>query len=297
MQDDAKMPMPRMPAPKMPVPRMPAPNMPMPRMPAPNMPAPNMTAPNMTVLGIDLELIRAGAGQPIVVLHGFQQCDPEARFITSLARRAELIAPSHPGFGRSPRPKDFETVYDLVNLYAALLDALPYDQVTLIGLSFGGWLAAELAVRSTHKIARLVLADTVGIKISDRETPDITDVFNTHPDEVKRRTWHDPANAPDFDAMSDDALIMRHRNWESLSLYAWHPYMHNPRLAYWLPRIAVPTLLLWGASDGIVRPAYGKAFAELIPGASFALIDQAGHQPEIEQPDTFVDHVCAFLHS
>jgi pimeloyl-ACP methyl ester carboxylesterase len=256
-----------------------------------------MSDQKMTVHGIDLEVVQRGAGQPIVLLHGFQQVDPEARFLQLLSRRATVIAPSHPGFGRSARPKDFETIYDVVNLYAAFLDALPCDKVTLLGCSFGGWLAAELAVRSCHKIERLVLVDTVGIKISDRETPDITDVFNTHPDEVKRRTWHDPANAPDFNAMSDDALITRHRNWETLSLYAWHPYMHNPRLAFWLSRINVPTQVLWGASDEIVRPAYGQAFAALIPNARFAAIEQAGHQPEIEQPDVFVDHVNAFLNN
>jgi pimeloyl-ACP methyl ester carboxylesterase len=249
----------------------------------------------MMIHGIDLEVVRQGAGRPVVLLHGFQQIDPNARFLQSLSERVEVIAPSHPGFGRSPRPKDFETVYDVVNLYAAFLDALPYDKVTLVGFSFGGWLAAELAVRTCHNVERLVLVDTVGIKISDRETPDITDVFNTHPDEVRRRTWHDLTNAPDFNEMSDEALIMRHRNWESLSLYAWHPYMHNPRLAYWLPRISVPTQVLWGASDGIVRPSYGQAFAGLIPDARFTLIDQAGHQPEIEQPDAFVDHVTGFL--
>ncbi len=251
----------------------------------------------MKVHGIDLEVVRQGAGQPIVLLHGFQQIEPDARFLQLLAQRAEVIAPSHPGFGRSERPKDFETIYDVVNLYAAFLDALPYDKVTLVGFSFGGWLAAELAVRGGHKVGKLVLVDTVGIKISDRETPDITDVFNTHPDEVRRRSWHDLANAPDFNAMSDEALIMRHRNWESLSLYAWHPYMHNPRLAYWLPAMSVPTQVLWGASDRIVLPSYGQAFAGLIPNARFAVIEQAGHQPEIEQPDVFVDHVTAFLNS
>ena len=249
----------------------------------------------ITIHGIDLDVVRYGTGQPIVLLHGFQPIDPAARFLRQLSRRAEVIAPSHPGFGRSARPRDFETIYDLVNLHAALLGALPYDKVVLAGFSFGGWLAAELAVRCCHRIERLILVDSVGIKISDRETPDITDVFNTHPDEVKRRTWHDPANAPDFDAMPDEALVMRHRNWESLSLYAWHPYMHNPRLAYWLPRIDVPTQVLWGAADGIVRPSYGKAFAGLIPAARFAVIDQAGHHPEIEQPDIFIDHVSAFL--
>src|ERR1700712_751832 len=133
----------------------------------------------MIVHGIDLEVVRRGSGHPIVLLHGFQQTDPDAGFLQLLGRRAEVIAPSHPGFGRSARPKDFESVYDLVNLYAAFLDALPFDKVTLMGFSFGGWLACELAVRSCHNIERLILVDTVGIKISDRETPDIVDVFNT----------------------------------------------------------------------------------------------------------------------
>lgn len=250
----------------------------------------------MSLHGIEMELLRCGEGPPLVFLHGFQQPEPGARFLELLGRRAEVIAPSHPGFGGTARPKDFETIYDLLNLYAAFLEALPHPKVTLIGSSFGGWLAAELAVRSCDRIARLVLVDALGIKVSDRETPDILDVFNTHPDKVRAATWHDPArHAPDFDAMEDAQLVTRHRNWESLSLYGWHPYMHNPRLAHWLPRITAPTLVLWGASDGIVKPDYGRAYAARIPGAQFALIEGAGHHPEIEQPDSFADHVLGFL--
>ena len=78
---------------------------------------------------------------------------------------------------------------------------------------------------------------------------------------------------------------MRARNWDALCLYGWHHYMYNPQLKRWLARIAVPTLVLWGASDGIVTPEYGRAYAGLIPGARFALIEQAGHHPEIEQPE------------
>jgi pimeloyl-ACP methyl ester carboxylesterase len=248
-----------------------------------------------TVHGVKLEVLRAGAGQPVVLLHGFQQIEPDARFIDLLSRQVEVIAPSHPGFGASERPKDFETVYDLLNIYTSFLESLPYERVSLIGFSFGGWLAAELAVRAYRKIGKLILTDSLGIKISGPETPDITDVFNTHPEEVKRRTWHDLANAPDFNAMSDEALVKRHRNWESLSLYGWHPYMYNPRLAYWLPRITVPTQVIWGASDLIVKPSYGQAFADRIPGATFTLIEKAGHHPEIEQPEAFVAHATAFL--
>jgi pimeloyl-ACP methyl ester carboxylesterase len=95
--------------------------------------------------------------------------------------------------------------------------------------------------------------------------------------------------------MSDDELIVHHRNWEALCLYGWHPYMYNPHLRRWLGRIAVPTLLLWGASDRIVTPAYGRAYADSIPGSRFEVIEGAGHYPEIEQPEAFVERVAAFL--
>lgn len=250
----------------------------------------------MLVRGIDLEVVRRGTGRPVLLLHGFQPVDPRAPFLELLGRRAEIIAPSHPGFGRSDRPADFESVYDLVRLYLDLLEALPGEKATLVGLSFGGWLAAEIAVTCPHRLDRLVLVDALGIKISDRETPDILDVFNTSPQQVLRRSWHDPGTwAPDLDALSDDELVIRARNWEALCLYGWHPYMYNPQLGRWLGRITVPTLVLWGASDGIVKPSYGRAYSELIPGSRFQLIEGAGHHPEIEQPEVFVDHLAAFV--
>ena len=241
-------------------------------------------AERLSVGGIELELVRQGAGRPVLLLHGPQNVDPRAPFLDRLARRAEVFAPSHPGFGHSARSADFETVYDLVHLYLDVLEALPAGKVTLVGLSFGGWLAAEIAATCCHRLDRLVLVDALGIKISNRETPDILDVFNTSPQEVRRRSWHDPGKlAPDLDAMSDDELVVRARNWEALCLYGWHPYMYNPRLTRWLRRITVPTLVLWGGSDGIVTPSYGRAYSELIPGSRFEVIEGAGHYPEIEQ--------------
>jgi pimeloyl-ACP methyl ester carboxylesterase len=250
----------------------------------------------LSVGDIKLEVIRRGAGRPVLLLHGMQNIDPRARFLDLLGRQAEIIVPSHPGFGHSARLADFDTVYDLVHLYLDVLEALPYERVTLVGLSFGGWLAAEIAVKCCHRLDRLVLVDAFGIKISDRETPDILDVFNTSPQEVQRQSWHDPEKwAPDFNTMADDELVVRARNWEALCLYGWHPYMYNPQLKRWLCRITRPTLVLWGASDGIVQPSYGRAYSALIPGARFELIAEAGHHPEIEQPEAFVDRVATFL--
>jgi pimeloyl-ACP methyl ester carboxylesterase len=254
------------------------------------------TIERLSVGDIDLEVLRRGTGRPVVLLHGMQHIQPDAPFLERLAQHAEVLAPSHPGFGRSARPADFETVYDLVRLYLDVLESLPYARVTLIGLSFGGWLAAEIAAACSHRLDRLVLVDALGIKISDRETPDILDVFNTAPDEVRRRAWHDPARwAPDYDAMSDEELVARARNWDALCLYGWHPYLYNPQLKRWLGRIRVPTLVLWGASDGIVAPSYGRAYAARIPGARFELLAGAGHHPEIEQAEAFVDAIVRFL--
>ena len=250
----------------------------------------------VTVCGIELELLRRGAGPQILLLHGFQTVDPAARFLELLGRHGEIIAPAGPGFGSSPRPKDFDTVYDLVHLYLEILETLPGERTTLVGFSFGGWLAAEVAVKCSHRLDKLVLVDPLGIKVSDRETPDILDIFNRSPEEVRQKSWHDPDRfAPDFNEMSEEALVIYARNREALCLYAWHPYMYNPQLPRWLRRINVPSLLLWGMSDRVVTPDYGRAYSRLIPGSRFELIEAAGHHPEIEQPEAFGERVSRFL--
>jgi len=250
----------------------------------------------LTVHGIDLEVLRGGEGDPIVLLHGMRSLTAGLRFPALLAAHGALLAPSCPGFGASPRPKDFDTIFDLVHLQRAVLDAIPGERITLVGLSFGGWLAAEVAAQGHPRLARLVLADPVGVKISDRETADILDVFNRSPTEVRRAAWHDPDRfAPDFDAMEDAEIVRHARDWEALCRYAWHPYMYNPRLRDWLGRISVPTLVVWGDSDGIVSPEYGRAFARLIPGARFETIAACGHHPEIERPDELATLIGSFV--
>ena len=254
-----------------------------------------MSYDRLSVNGIDLEVLRRGAGPPLLLLHGMDTVPPGAAFIDLLGRHAAIIAPSSPGFGNTKRPPDFDTIYDLVHLYLALIAALPDENLTLVGLSFGGWLAAEVAAACSHRIAKLVLVDPLGIKLGDRESRDILDIFNVNPAEVRRASWHDLAAAPDYNAMSDDELVIHARNREALCLYAWHPCLYNPQLKQWLGCIRVPTVVLWGASDRIVTPEYGRAYAGLIPGARFELIEQAGHHPELEQPGLFTERLTAFL--
>jgi pimeloyl-ACP methyl ester carboxylesterase len=259
------------------------------------MPKSGMPQSGMTVNGIELEVLRRGAGTPVLLLHGMDTVPPRAPFLDLLGHDAEIIAPSSPGFGNTKRPNDFDTIYDLVHLYLAVLDGLPYDKVALVGLSFGGWLAAEVAAASCHRLSKLVLVDPVGLKLGGPTDRDILDVFNVNPAELRRCSWHDPAKAPDYDAMSDEELVIHARNWEALCLYAWHPFLYNPQLKGWLGQIRVPTLMLWGASDRVVTPDYGRAYSRLIPGARFEIIEEAAHHPELEQPERFVGRVAAFL--
>ncbi|HUN38763.1 MAG TPA: alpha/beta hydrolase [Acetobacteraceae bacterium] len=255
---------------------------------------------------LDLEVLRRGEGRPILLIHGVNPISPQAPFVDRLARHGTVIAPSHPGFGASSRPTDFDTMYDLVNLYRDVLDAIDAPRVSVVGFSFGGWIAAELAVGGAAKLDRLVLVDAVGIKIGGREQRDIVHFFNTDPGELNRLAWHDPGWRPDgiyglgwqatiSDAMTDAELVSLARNWDSLCLYGWKPHMFNPQLAFWLRRIAVPTLVLWGEADRIVTPDYGRAYAQRISGSVFQTIPGAGHHPELEQSEVFVNRVAAFL--
>jgi pimeloyl-ACP methyl ester carboxylesterase len=266
-----------------------------------------MSSKHLRAGNIDLEVLRCGRGQPILLVHGINTISPAAPFLEPLAAHGEIIAPSLPGFSHSPRPDDFDTMYDLIHIVLAAIDAIPDERVAVIGFSFGGWLAAEVAACRPHKLDRLVLVDPLGIKLGGREERDFPHFFNTSPEELNRRAWHDSAKRPAGcyglgwhtaiadPAMTDEEMVVLARNWDALCLYAWRPHMYNPQLKYWLHRIAVPTLVLCGESDRIVTPEYGRAYSELIPGARFETIEAAGHHPELEQPHLFVDRVARFL--
>jgi len=246
---------------------------------------------------MELEAVERGQGRPILWLHGEEGVDPALAALDLLAAHGRVLAPSHPGYGHSPDSATVDTIDDLAYLYLDLLAARDERDVIVIGCSLGGWIAAEMAVRSTDRLAKLVLVGPVGIKVGDRETRDIPDVFALHPDEVGRLLYHDPARAAvDDTALSDDRLTVIARNREATALYAWEPYFHNPKLRQRLHRITVPTLLVWGAQDRFVSAGYyGAAYRDAIAGARLVTIDEAGHFPHLEAPAAFVARIRAFL--
>jgi pimeloyl-ACP methyl ester carboxylesterase len=249
-----------------------------------------------TVNGISVPVIERGRGRPLLFLHPANGIEPDAAVLDRLAQQARVIAPIHPGFGQADAPKWMTTVDDLSYFYLDFLDALDLRDVAVVGVSFGAWVAAEIAVKTTQRLSHLVLANAIGIKVGDRETRDIADIFAITECRFNELAYCDPrAGARDYKAMPDADVMTAVRNREALGRYGWSPYMHNPKLKGRLHRIRIPTLFLWGASDRILSEGYGRAYAAAVPGAQFEIIERAGHFPHLERPDAFADRVLTFV--
>ncbi len=244
--------------------------------------------------GVAVDVVFKGSGPQLFVLHGGGGPVVSMPFADALSEKFEIIAPVHPGFAGSPIPDHFDDLKDLIYLYLDLMDALDLQDAVMMGFSMGGWTAAELAVLSTARLSKLILVDAVGVKVGGRDDRDIVDVFATPQEELAKLLWHDQLKAPDPLKMTEAQRQIMQANRVALGLYTWEPYMHNPKLPRWLHRIDVPTLVLWGESDGLVSPDYGRAYAGMIPSAEFAVIPEAGHAPQVEQPDDFVKKVLSF---
>ena len=255
------------------------------------------------VAGTELELLIEGEGQNLLFLHAGHGVEPSDPLIEHFAKSYRVIVASHPGFGASPRPQGVDTVDDITYVYLDLLEELDLTDVILVGVSFGGWIAAELATKGSDRISKLVLIDPVGVKFGDRETRDIYDVFGTTVEDIPGLFFADRDKALsalgqlDFKNMEEESVARFTRNRESFLLYGWSPTLFSPKLRGRLHRIKVPTLVLWGAEDRIVSVDYGRQYAAAIPGARFEQIGEAGHYGYLEQPQAFADKVEAFLES
>lgn len=249
----------------------------------------------VSAAGAELRVMRGGKGPPIIVLHRDIGTLDTLPFYDRLADNHLVLIPNHPGYGASPRPDWVRSVRDIAVVYRALVGNLGLQQATLVGLGFGGWIAAEMAVRSTHHFSHLVLTAPLGIKVGGVTERDIADMHAITSADFMRLAWADPQRgAIDYTALPESELAAIVRGREALALFGWKPYMHNPRLKRWLHRIDRPTLLLWGEHDRIVTPTYGEAWRAEIPGARLDVIRDAGHFPHWEQPAEFVRRVAEF---
>jgi pimeloyl-ACP methyl ester carboxylesterase len=246
--------------------------------------------------GITLEVERRGAGRPLLLLTGEEQLELEAPFVDALAKTFEVIIPSPPGFGLSERPDWMTNPDDLAYVMLDLVDTLGLKDVTVVGCSLGGWIAAEMATMVPHRIRALVLVAPCGVKLGSREALDIPDIFAMPADAVEKLLYCEPEKHRRSPSdMSDEELTIMLRNREAFALFGWEPYLHNPKLPHRLHRATCPTLFLRGAHDGLISAEYTQGYADLFPDARVLTLPGTAHLPQIEQPELFADAVLAFL--
>jgi pimeloyl-ACP methyl ester carboxylesterase len=234
---------------------------------------------------VELTVEERGTGHPVLVLHGGAGPQSVAAFAQLLAEkgRNRVFTPTHPGFGGTPRPDGLHTVGGLATLYRGLLDDLGLEDVTIIGNSVGGWIAAEMALLDSPRISGIALLDAVGIEVGGHP---VADVSGLSVPEIQALSFHDPTPfRVDPATIPDAQKAIMAANGATLAVYAGTPAMADPTLLGRLKGITTPVLVLWGESDRIVEPDYGRAYAAAIPGARFEVLAAAGHMPQMETPD------------
>jgi pimeloyl-ACP methyl ester carboxylesterase len=234
-----------------------------------------------------------GSGHPFLLLHGGAGPQSVTSFANLLAtsKGGRVITPTHPGFGGTPRPERIDSIKTLARLYGALLDQLALENVTVIGNSIGGWIAAEMGLIGSPRIGGLILVDAAGIVVEDHPAADF---FSLSLDEVAQLSYHDPVRFRiDPSTMPEAQRNAFAGNRASLAVYGGQS-MADPSLRGRLAGVTVPTLVLWGDSDRMFDPEYGRAYAASIPGATFTLLTDTGHVPQIETPEQLLDPIWEF---
>jgi pimeloyl-ACP methyl ester carboxylesterase len=249
------------------------------------------------IAGRPTALRHGGEGPPFLYLHStLGESTLWLPFHQALARRFHVFAPSHPGFGKSGGLDDIDTVEDMAFHYLELIDTLGLEQVILGGVSLGGWIAAEFAVRWPERVERLWIADAPGLWVEEEPLPDLFRYMQER-DKIRQLVFHDPdcymADLVFRNGSEDEQLLAAYQNLTLLARLLWErPY--SPKLPSRLHRIQCPTLLLWGENDHLVPPAYGKAYQKYLPHAQFKLISECGHLPMFEREVEFVEALTLF---
>jgi pimeloyl-ACP methyl ester carboxylesterase len=237
-------------------------------------------------------VLSAGSGDPLVFLHGAGQL-MWTPLLESLAKSHTVYAPEHPG-ANPDELTHLRDIWDLVLYYDELLDVLDLPTTALVGHSFGGMVAAELAANSRHRIDRLVLLAPVGFWRDDVPIPDIAVIPQ---ERLLELMLHDPSGplATALAPPKDDpqALLEAALRMASVMHFIWP--LPDKGLKRRIHRITAPTLLIWGAQDKVVPPIYAEEFTSRLRDSRLELIDNASHLPHLEQPAATSEHVLKFL--
>ena len=231
-----------------------------------------------------LTVTEAGTGRPVLILHGGGGPFTIANIAGHLTPSMHTITPTHPGWNGTPRPDWLSNIDDLALVYLRYLEDNDLHDVLVIGSSLGGWIGSKMAAHDDGGLMTgLILIDAVGVEV---EGEPIRDFFALDAHEVAEYSFHDSERFyVDPATLTPEQAAAQQANMVTMRLVAGEPYMNDPKLLSSLYRVDIPILAIWGESDRIVTPAYGAAYAAAFQNARLEIVKEAGHLPQLEQPD------------
>jgi pimeloyl-ACP methyl ester carboxylesterase len=246
------------------------------------------------VAGLRIQVQKAGSGPPLLLLPDDIGVPGWLPFHQELAASFSICLVSHPGFGRSDRPEWARSVRDLAALEVRLLESLGLEGCDVVGIGFGGWVAAEMASFCRHAFNRMVLVAPAGLKPLEGE---IYDQFLGRGPAYARAGFFDLGRFEELhgDATDLDTLEQWEINREMTARVAWAPYLFSQSLPHFLPLVGTPALIVWGAQDAIIPASEAGHWADLLPKARSVLIEQSGHRVDVEQPGALAGAVRDFI--
>jgi pimeloyl-ACP methyl ester carboxylesterase len=257
-----------------------------------------ITEEKISLAGGELLLLKAGKGRPLLVLHEELGFPGWLWWNRELAREHSLIAPLHPGFGRSPRREWILNVRDLAGFYLWFIREQKLAPVDVIGISFGGWVAAEMAAFAPESLRRIVLVAPLGIAPPQGH---LMDMFTVTARGYLRSSVAAAQKTPEFGSLfggspSPEQFEAFEEARAEAARLAWQPYMYNPSLPHLLVGARhVPALVIWGQEDTVAPVGCGEIYARALPNSRLTIFESCGHRPEIEQRERFVAEVRSFL--
>lgn len=267
----------------------------------------------VSVAGHQVAVLRGGSGRPLCYLHGL--CDVHSAvapgelppFLAALAdqARAEVFAPSLPGYAGSSGLEDMHDVEDYVFHLVDLLDALALSEVDLVGHSIGGWLAAELALRRPDRVRRLVLVSPLGLHVPGLGIPPVFGALAPRGvggfGEARRLLFADPDGAAALDTLPDGMSQDQQLRWfgglAGAARLGWKaPHFQSRRLAARLHRIGLSSLVIRGEQDLLVPEQTARAWVGTMPEARLFELPDTGHALALEWPEAAAE-AAAFVGS
>ncbi len=246
------------------------------------------TEERVEVAGAEMQILKGGSGDPLLVLHDEIGQPGWLRLHEELAKNYTVYAPSHPGFGATGRIDWIMNMRDSATWYLWALEDLGLSNLNVLGFSLGGWLAAEMATQNPQMFRKMALAAPAGIL---PPTGEILDMFLIVSKEFITAGFHNPSAVAEFQTVCpDEPAPEQVESWEMAREEAcrlsWRPYMHDRSLPHRLGRLRnLPSLIVWGSNDEVVPPSAGEVYNSSIAGSRLVTLENCGHRSDVEKTD------------